>query len=47
MLALKKKIAIAELLMLNHPFAKLELLMPVLPFIRANDMMRQLYSLSA
>ena len=32
----EKKLAIAET-DANHPFAKLELLMPVLPFIRAND----------
>jgi len=31
-----KRLAIAET-DANHPFAKLELLMPVLPFIRAND----------
>lgn len=32
----EKRLAIAET-DANHPFAKLELLMPVLPFIRAND----------
>jgi acyl-CoA reductase-like NAD-dependent aldehyde dehydrogenase len=32
----EKKLAIVET-DANHPFAKLELLMPVLPFIRAND----------
>ena len=35
-IGLEKRIAFAET-DANHPFAKLELLMPVLPFIRAND----------